>query len=61
MYTSEESYDLPASWQLHPPKPSLQWHTPFRQAPFIHCAPSSLVQSSKIINCIYMVSCNGNE
>ena len=46
-----ESYMLseqhePGTWQLHPPKPSLQWQTESRQTPFWHAVPSGFVQSS---------------
>lgn len=36
----------PGTWQLHPPKPSLQWHRWSKHTPFVHCDPSSLSQSS---------------
>lgn len=37
----------PGTWQLQPPKPSLQWHWWSKHTPFVHCDPSSLSQSSE--------------
>lgn len=37
---------LPATWQLQPPKPSLQWHRWSRHTPLVHFDPSSASQSS---------------
>lgn len=36
----------PGTWQLQPPKPSLQWHWWSKHTPFEHVDPSSLSQSS---------------
>lgn len=43
---NKKEVNLPGTWQLQPPKPSLQWHWPSKHTPFEQAVPS-LSQSSK--------------